>query len=198
MLNKNHEYLCQGLFKIALFSTASMFYCAVITIFSCLWSSETLCHFSYCHDISHMWVSYRYWKNHVFTALCKARINGTFIRAVNLVVYVNLHWLYCHFDHSKYGPYWLQASFDVSTLHHRYSPRWPQKWLLLFSITDATTKCSLCIGTQNLERTYSLCLCDDSTNLFYTRASFYMLKVAIIPVKGHLVNSLINHYYILY
>ena len=40
-------------------------------------------------------------KNHVFTPLCKARLNGTFIRAVNLVVYINLHWLYCHYDHSN-------------------------------------------------------------------------------------------------
>ena len=44
-------------------------------------------------------------KNPAFTPLSKARLNYTFIRAVNPVIYINLHWLYCYVDHSKYGPY---------------------------------------------------------------------------------------------
>ena len=44
-------------------------------------------------------------KNHVFTVLCKARINETYIRAVNLVLYMYLHWIYCPLKDSKYSRY---------------------------------------------------------------------------------------------
>ena len=44
-------------------------------------------------------------KNHVFTVLGKARINDTYIRAVNLVLYMYLHWIYCPLKDSKYSRY---------------------------------------------------------------------------------------------
>ena len=44
-------------------------------------------------------------KNHVFTVLCKLRINDAYIRAVNLVIYMYLHWIYCPLKDSKYSRY---------------------------------------------------------------------------------------------